>query len=88
MLKKDDFFEKNKVYKIVRPFKSGNNLFEAEEELLYKGCQFIPYDEAWSYAFTSKQGVYKYLIVWCKEDLNIYTKEPLIKSKKCGIMGE
>lgn len=54
MLKKDDFFEKNKVYKIVRPFKSGNNLFEAEEELLYKGCQFIPYDEAWSYAFTSK----------------------------------
>ena len=68
------FFIKNKKYKILERFMSLGCIFEAGEELAFKGSQFVPYDEVWSYAFKNTAGKYKYLVVWNKDELKFYSK--------------
>lgn len=51
------FFEINKKYKIKEAFTYENYFFLLNEELKFIGCQFIPYDSAWSYAFKNKKRI-------------------------------
>lgn len=74
MIENYDFFEINKKYKIIETFSYENYFFLPNEEIKFIGCQFIPYDGAWSYAFKNKKNEFKYFVIWDKEELKSYTK--------------
>ncbi len=61
------FFKKKKKYRITESFVNKQfpvvNFFEKDEQLIYKGYAFIPYDDLYSYYFINSKKENKYLVV-------------------------
>ena len=74
MVEENQFFIKNKRYKILQTFISFGNTFVSGEEVIFKGSQFVTYDEMWSYAFCTKQKENKYLIIKDNKEIDLYSK--------------
>lgn len=74
MMLEEQYFIKNEKYKILQTFISSGNTFVSGEEVIFRGKQFVPYDEVWSYAFCTKQKKNKYLIVKDKTEIDSYSK--------------
>lgn len=75
--KKINMFKKNKKYKVIEPFEINIYelcIFQKNEQLIYKGSGFIPYDELYTHCFINSQKEKKYLIVKNENELNGYLK--------------
>ena len=82
MFKENDdntFFKKNKKYRIIESFETEllnnqHSFFEKNEQVIFKGYDFIPYDEIYIFNFINKLKECKWIIVDGKNRLSAYNE--------------
>ena len=73
------FFKKNKKYRIIESFETEllnnqHSFFEKNEQVIFKGYNFVPYDEIYIFNFINKLKEYKWIIVDGKNRLSAYNE--------------